>query len=69
MEMALSLRPESEEDDLRLTDQRYQKIAPLAVQRIRFVIEQKDYFLNQSRETGKANRQKAKERKAQLFWT
>ena len=65
--MALSHRPEQEEADLRLTDQRYNKIAPLAISRIKYLLETKDHFLHQVRESGRINRQKAKEKKAQLF--
>ena len=66
-EIALPQRPEQEEADLRVTDQRYNKIAPLAIARIKHLLETKDYFLHQVRESGRINRQKAKEKKAQLF--
>ena len=66
-EIALSQRPEQKEADLRLTDQRYNKIAPLAISRIKYLVATKDHFLHQVRESGRINRQKAKEKKAQLF--
>ena len=50
-EIALSKRPETEEEELCITDQRYQKIAVLAIQRVRRLIDTKDHFLNQVRET------------------
>ena len=66
-EIALSLRPIREEEELRLMDQRYNKIATLAIARIKHLLETKEHYLHQSRETGKQNRQKAKERKHNLF--
>lgn len=66
-EMALSLRPEAEEESLKITDQRYRQVAPLAIQRIKYLMETRDHFLKQDREKGKANRQKARDQKAQLF--
>ena len=66
-EQALSIRPVKEEAELRIRDQRYNKIAPLGIDRIRFLLESKDRYLNQARETGKKNRQTAKEKKRNLF--
>ena len=66
-EQALSIRPYKEEEELRLTDQRYNKIAPMAIARIRYLLETKEHYLNQAREAGKKNRQATQERKQQLF--
>ena len=66
-ELALSMKPIREEEELRITDQRYYKIAAKAIERIKFLLESKDHYLNSARETGKENRQKAKEKKHNLF--
>ena len=64
-EIAMSKRPESEEEGLRLTDHRYGRVAMLAIQRIRHLFETKDHYLHQAKESGKKNRQEAKARKDQ----
>ena len=66
-EIAMSKKPESEEEGLRLTDHRYGRVALLAIQRIRHLLETKDHYLHQAKESGKKNRQEAKARKDQLF--
>ena len=66
-EMALAMKPVREEEELWIIDQRYYKIAAKAIERIKFLLETKDHYLNKARETGKENRQKAKEKKHQLF--
>ena len=50
-----------------MTDQRYQKIAPLAIQRIKHLFEDKGHFLHEAKETGKQNRAQARAAKSQLF--
>ena len=66
-EVAMSLRPHHLEEELHLTDQRYQKIAPLAIKRIRYLLETKDHFLHQTREAGKTRREQTRAKKTQLF--
>ena len=66
-EVAMSLRPEALEEELKVTDQRYQKIAALAIQRIKLLFEDKSHFLHEAKETGKKNREQAREAKKQLF--
>ena len=55
------------QEELKVTDQRYQKIAPLAIQRIRHLFEDKGHFLHEAKETGKKNREQARAAKSQLF--
>lgn len=66
-EVVLSLRPIKLEEELRITDQRYAKIACLTIQRIRYLLETKDHFLHNAREEGKFRRKQARDKKSQLF--
>ena len=66
-EVAMSIRPEGLEEELKVTDQRYQKIAPLAIQRIKHLFEDKGHFLHEAKETGKQNRAQARAATSQLF--
>ena len=66
-EIALSIKPVELEAELKLTDRRYVRIAHLAIKRIRHLLEEKDHFLHQARQTGKENRKKARDTKAQLL--
>lgn len=66
-EVAMSIRPERLEAELKLTDQKYQKIAPMAIQRIKHIFEDKSHFLHEAKESGKVNREQARAAKSQLF--
>ena len=61
------MRPVAEENELHITDQRYNRIAPLAIQRSWHLLEDKTRFLHTARETGRANRKQARDKKSQLF--
>ena len=54
-EVALSLQPSSQEQELAQQDAKYKRIAPLAIQCIRH------HFMHAARETGKAKRAYARE--------
>ena len=60
-------KAEALEEELKVTDQRYQKIAPLAIQRTKHLFEDKGHFLHEAKETGKKNRAQAREAKSQMF--
>ena len=66
-EIALSLRPEELEAEMKVADKRYAKIAHLAIKRIRHLMESPDHFLHQARQKGRETRRLAQERKSKLF--
>ena len=66
-EVALAYQPKVEEAILQEQDKKYQKIAPLAVQRIRYILDTKDHFTHQARETGKTLRSQTQEQKKQAY--
>ena len=52
-EVALSQQPASQEREPHQQDKKYQRIAPLAVQRIRHILEDRNQFMHEAREKGK----------------
>lgn len=67
LEVAWSMQPTEEERCLKEQDNKYQRVAPLAIKRIQHLLEDKTHFLNQAREQGKDNRKKAREHKQALY--
>ena len=66
-EVAISRRPLTQERELREQDRKYNRIAPLAAQRIKYLLDTADHFLREHKTTGKENRQKNREVKKALF--
>ena len=66
-EIALGLQPTSQEEELVQQDDKYKRIAPQAIQRIRYLIEDKQHFMNAARETGKIKRDEAGEAKKEAY--
>ena len=66
-EVALSLRPLEEEALLKQQDEKYKRIAPLAIKRVQHILDNKDHFMHQARETGKTLRTQKQESKKQAF--
>ena len=66
-EVALSLQPLEKEKELRAQDQRYKRIAPQAIQRIKHLLSDKQHFLNEARETGKQKRDEARTEKQEAL--
>ena len=66
-EVALSMQPIEQEKIFQEQDKKYRRIAPLVVQRVQFLLEEKTHFLNTARESGKQVRQQAREHKKALF--
>ena len=62
-EVALSMQPLEQEKELLEQDQRYKRIAPLAIQRIKHLLSDKQHFLHEARETGKQKRVEARTNK------
>ena len=67
MEVAISRRPNSQEQELRDQDRKYNRIAPLAAQRIKYLFVTPDHFFHEQKTAGKENRQKTRELKKALF--
>ena len=67
VEVATSRRPTSQEQELREQDRKYNRIAPLAAQRIKYLLDTPDHFLHEQKTAGKENRQKTRELKKALF--
>ena len=67
VEVALSMQPHQQESILKEQDAKYKRIAPLAIQRIQFLLEDKAHVLNQAKESGKEVRKQAREHKQALF--
>eukprot|EP00913_Durusdinium_trenchii_P035843 g33540.t2 len=66
-EVALSLRPLEEETFLQQQDEKYKRIAPLAIKRVQHILDNKDHFMHQARENGKTLRLQKQESKKQAF--
>ena len=66
-EVALSHQPREQEQELALQDKKYQRIAPLAIQRVKYLLEDKSHFLHDAREQGKEKRTQAREHKRELY--
>lgn len=66
-EVALSHRPTDLEEELPITDKRYAKIAPSAIQRTWHLLEDPEHFMHQAQEAGKERRKQARDKKNQLF--
>ena len=66
-EMAISRRPVEQERELREQDRKYNRVAPLAAQRIKYLLDTPDHYIHEQKATGKANRQKTREVKKALF--
>lgn len=66
-EVALAYQPKAEEATLKEQDNKYKKIAPLAIQRIRYLLGTKDHFMHQEREKGKTLRTQTQEQKKQAY--
>ena len=67
MDLAISRRPHSQEQELREQDKKYNRVAPLAAQRIKYLLETPDHFIHEQKTAGKENRQKTRELKKALF--
>ena len=65
-EVDLSLRPH-ELEELQSPDHRYQRIAPLSAQRVRYLLEECTHLMHQAHETGKEKRKQAREANQKLF--
>ena len=66
-EVALSLRPHEEEALLKQQDEKYKRIAPLAIKRVQHILDNNDHFMHQAREKGKTLRTQKQESKKQAF--
>lgn len=66
-EIALSLQPHEQEHELQEQDKKYQRIAPLAIQRIQHRLTDKNHFMHAAREDGKQKRHQASEHKRDVF--
>ena len=66
LEVALSMQPREQEKVLQEQDKKYRRIAPLVIQRIQYLLDDKSHFLDQARESGKQVRQQAREHKRAL---
>ena len=66
-EVALSQQPKTLESELHQQDKKYQRVAPLATQRIRHLLEDGSHFMHAAREQGKEKRSQAKELKRAAF--
>lgn len=66
-EIALSLRPHAAETELKQQDLKYKRVAPQAIQRICFLMDNKEHFMNQEREKGKVLRNQTQEQKRREY--
>ena len=66
-EFALSKQPHEVEQELQEQDQRYKQFAPMAAERIRFLLETRDHFMHGQKASGKELRQKARDEKKGLY--
>ena len=66
-EIALGLQPTSQEEELVQQDEKYKRIAPQAIQRVRYLLEEKQHFLHAARESGKLKREEAREKKKEAY--
>ena len=66
-EMALGLQPTSQEEELVQQDEKYKRIAPQAIQRVRYLLEDKQHFLHAARESGKLKREETREKKKEAY--
>ena len=67
MEVAISRRPLGQERELREQDRKYNRVAPLAVQRTKYLLDTPDHFIHEQKATGKDRRQKTRDEKKALF--
>ena len=67
MEFALSKQPRDLEQEYQEQDQRYKKYAPMAAERIRYLLETQDHFLHGEKTKGKELRQKTRDEKKALY--
>ena len=67
MEVAISRRPLDQERELREQDRKYNRVAPLAVQRIKYLLDTPDHFIHEQKAMGKEKRQKTRDEKKALF--
>ena len=61
------LQPISQEQELARQDAKYKRIAPQAIQHIRYLLEDKQHFMNAARETGKIKRAEGREHKKEAY--
>ena len=66
-EVAISRRPLDQERELREQDRKYNRIAPMAAQRIKYLLDTPDHYIDEEKATGKENRQKTRDMKKALF--
>ena len=66
-EVALSLQPIEQEQELQAQDKKYQRIAPLVIQRIKHLLADKSHFLHEAKENGKQKRNQAREQKREIY--
>lgn len=66
-EIALSLQPQSQEQELQEQDKKYQRIAPLAIARVKHLLADKSHYTHEARETGKQKRHQAREHKREIY--
>ena len=68
MEVAISKRPLEQEQELREQDRKYNRVAPVAAQRVKYLIDSPDHFIHAQKASGKEQRQKTRdEKKAPLY--
>ena len=69
-EVALSLQPHEQEQELREQDKKYQRIAPLAIKRIKHLLADKTHYMHEAREKGKQKETSSQRtQKRSLQWT
>ena len=67
MEVAISKRPLDQEKELREQDRKYNRVAPIAVQRIKYLLDSPEHFIHAQKKSGKEQRQKTRDQKKALY--
>ena len=66
-ERALAMKPTDLESELAQQDAKYQAVARHAIERVKFILDDKSHFTRQHRETAKEKREAARQRKRDAY--